>query len=355
MIDRLLEIQQRADRVAQDALERMATIVKDAESIVAETSDVRAELEQFLAQFSLESGLNDTDSGLATFAGGVIDLQAMRADVAVMALNAAKAEILTSSLVSIQTALSAAARHFRLDTALTSTLDARVEGWQAALTTAREDERRKLAREIHDGPAQVLANAVYHVQIIQEVIKRNPTAIDEELKRLRELLKEGVTEVRRYMFDLRPTALEDLGLVPTLHRYVDDWGRFFGHSLTTNISPILPKLLPDQDLAVFRIVQQSLQNIHQHAGNDCTVAITVDLDGGMLVVRIADDGQGFDPALVSPKMQSGAGLMGMRERAATVHATLNIESKPGAGSVITLSMPVNGPEDAAAVTAVVRV
>jgi two-component system sensor histidine kinase DegS len=199
-----------------------------------------------------------------------------------------------------------------------------------------------LAREIHDGPAQVLANAHYHVQIIEQVIKRNPSALDEELMRLRELLKEGSTEVRRFMFDLRPTTLEDYGLGPTLQRSIDDWGRFFGHRVAAEIDSNLPRLTPEQELAVYRIVMQSLQNIHQHAGSDCTVEVFITMEQVDLIARITDNGVGFDPALVSPKLTSGAGLMGMRERAAAIHATLNIESSPGNGSMITLLVPSAG-------------
>jgi len=341
--ERLAEIVLAAQDLSAQTLTRMTDLLQAAETVAAETGSVRSELEQFLDQFSLESGIADGSSNQIRFAGGVIDLESMRADVASMALNAARATNLVTSLKSIQSSLNTAARHFSQDTALITTIDAREEGMQASLFAAREDERRKLAREIHDGPAQVLANAVYHVQIVEQVVKRNPGAVDEELMRLRELLKEGGTEVRRFMFDLRPTALQDYGLGPTLKRCVEDWGRFFGHRVSYSIENPLPRLSPDEDLVVFRIVQQSLQNIHQHAGNDCAVDLSVCVQDQNLIVRICDDGVGFDPALVSPKLTSGAGLLGMRERAATVHATLNIESNLGVGSTITLCLPISRP------------
>jgi two-component system sensor histidine kinase DegS len=341
VLERLIDILSRADIVARESLEQMTALVEEAQSVADETAQVRSELEQFLEQFALESGMIDGGQDQMTFAGGVIDLNAMRSDVAIMALNAAKAQVLTASLKSLQACLASAARHFKLDTALTSTLDARDEAIQMALTAVREDERRKLSREIHDGPAQVLANAVYHVQIIEQVLKRNPAAIEEDLTALRELLKEGVTEVRRFMFGLSPIALHEYGLGPTLTRWVEDWGRFYGHHVKCTLEYPLPKLTPEQDLAVFRIVQQSLQNIHQHAGNDASVEVSVATNEELLIVRIADNGNGFDPALVSPKLTSGAGLRGMRERAEVIHASLSIESRLGHGSVITLIIAIS--------------
>src|SRR3954454_17617905 len=154
IIDRLIDILGRADALTQDAFDRLSVLVDEAQTVANETAQVRAELELFLDQFALESGLADGASGQIRFAGGLIDMEAMRADVAVMALNASKATVLMASLKSLQTSLGTAARHFKLDSALTSTLDARDEAIQGALAAAREDERRKLAREIHDGPAQ---------------------------------------------------------------------------------------------------------------------------------------------------------------------------------------------------------
>ncbi len=336
------DILSRAADVSADALAKIALLLDEAQSIADQTDQVRSELDQFLGQFALESGLTDGTTGPIRFAGGLIDIESMRADVARMALNADKASKLVTSLQSIHSSLDAASHYFIEESPLTTTLDARQEGMQAAMIAAREDERRKLAREIHDGPAQVLVNAHYHVQIIEQIVKRNPTALDEELMRLKELLLEGNTEVRRFMFDLRPTTLEDYGLGPTLQRSIDDWGRFFGHKVNASLDSSMPRLSAEQELAVYRIVMQSLQNIHQHAGNDCSVEITIHLDRTDLVVRVSDNGVGFDPALVSPKLTSGAGLMGMRERAAAIHATFNVESSPGAGSTITLIVPSVG-------------
>lgn len=337
----LIEILGEAESLTQEFLPRLNALVDRAEMINRAAATERSNLEQFLEQFALESGLSGGNVTNPTFHGGFVNLEAMRADVVNMALNASKAEILSNSIKSIRNSVEAAARHFADDSALTVSLDATSEHFQTAVNEAREDERRKLSREIHDGPAQVLANAIYAVQISEQLVKRNPAAVEEELTRIRDLLKEGVTEVRRFMFDLRPATLQDYGLGPTVQRYVEDYGRFFGRRATCTVHGQIPSLTPDQDLTVFRIVQEALQNAHKHAGSDAAIDVSISADDNTLTVRISDDGIGFDPALVSPKLTSGAGLLGMRERASLARARLSIESRLGSGSVITLSLPVD--------------
>lgn len=336
----LFDILGEAEALSREFLPRLNALLDRAEAMNRAAASERSDLEQFLEQFALESGLSGGNLTSPTFHGGIVNIEMMRADVVSMALNASKADILASSIKSLRNSVEAAARHFAEDSALTVSLDATSEHFQSAVNEAREDERRKLAREIHDGPAQVLANAIYAVQIIEQLVKRNPDAVEEELGRVRDLLREGVTEVRRFMFDLRPATLQDYGLGPTVQRYVEDYGRFFGRRATCTIQGQLPTLTPDQDLTVFRIVQEALQNAHKHAGNDAAIDVSLTAIESTLIVRIADDGIGFDPALVSPKLNSGAGLLGMRERASLARARLSIESRLGSGSVITLSLPI---------------
>ena len=341
----IVDVLAKAESLSQDAVERVSTLVAQAEAINQHTARVREELEMFLDQFTLESSLGAGSADQATFAGGIIDLETMRADVATMALNASRAEMLAESLKSLKSTLVHANRHFASDNALSTALEANEEHFQAGMNAAREDERQKLAREIHDGPAQVLANAVYHVQIAEQVNKRNPGSVTEELARLREMLLEGGTEVRRFMFELRPATMQHEGLGPTIRRFVEMRGSFFGRKVTYEESGEIPKLSPSEDLTIFRIVQESLQNIHKHAGADAAVDVSINCSPEQLVVRIADNGIGFDPALVAPKLNSGAGLLGMRDRAALVHASFTIESQLGKGSTVTLTLPVSSQQD----------
>jgi two-component system, NarL family, sensor histidine kinase DegS len=334
-----------AEAFSRKALIEINSLVDRADATNREAAGVLAELEDFLEQFALESGMTGGTLKFATFAGGAINLETMRADVARIAINASQAAILADSLVSLRDSIDTAARHFASDSALKVSLDATSDHFQAVVNEAREDERRRLAREIHDGPAQVLANAIYLVQIVEQLVKRNPDGVEEELGRLRDFLKEGVTEVRRFMFDLRPTTLQDYGLAMSIERYVENFGRFSGRRATCSIEGTIPTLPPDHDLVVFRVVQEALQNAHKHAGSDASVEVKMCVEDENLNVRIADDGVGFDPALVSPKLNSGAGLLGMRDRANVARAQLNIESRLGSGTVITLTLPIDAQSD----------
>lgn len=207
-----------------------------------------------------------------------------------------------------------------------------------AMNAAREDERKRLAREIHDGPAQVMANAIFSVEIAEQISRRSsPAQAADELRQVRTLLKEGVAEIRRFMFDLRPTMLEDQGLVPTVQRYVDDYSRFFGKRVHLNVADEALDLNPDEELTIFRTVQEALQNIQKHASVDrASVEILRIGTAPELVIR--DGGRGFASNDQPARRNGGSGLRGMRDRAKLVGAELSITSEVGQGTEIRLRL-----------------
>lgn len=209
----------------------------------------------------------------------------------------------------------------------------------AQIIMGQEAERARLAREVHDGPAQVLANTVMRLQFIEQLYTRQPEEVPGEFARLRTALQASVNDVRRFMFNLRPASLSDAGLLPTLKQYVQDYREQFDVPVELNLPENLV-LSANQELVVFRIVQEALQNIHKHAE---ATKIDINLQrrpNGPLTLTITDDGRGFNPKEVRQDRPSSRGLVSMRERAATVGATLTIDSKPGTGSTITLVMPM---------------
>lgn len=212
-----------------------------------------------------------------------------------------------------------------------------------AMIRAQEDERRRLAREIHDGPAQALANAILSVQFAARVLARSPEGIPaplrEELERIEHMLREGLNETRRFIVDLQPTILKQLGLLGTLHAYIDSYRRLFTGEIHLDLPETLPPLTPEQELAIFRIVQEALHNVQRHA-RARTIRLTIRVDAAEIVVRIEDDGQGFRPAGVAPTASSGFGLHGMRERAEVIGGQLTVDSAPGRGTVVTLVIPL---------------
>jgi two-component system sensor histidine kinase DegS len=152
-------------------------------------------------------------------------------------------------------------------------------------------------------------------------------------------VQDSLQDVRRFIFDLRPASLSDVGLLATLRHYTSDYGDQYGVPVELNVPDTL-NLSKDQELVVFRVVQEALQNIHKHGE---ATQISVDLQqrpDGPLVVTVTDNGKGFNPEQVRQRQPSSSGLVNMRERAATVGGTLLINSKPGAGTTVTLNLPM---------------
>ncbi len=211
----------------------------------------------------------------------------------------------------------------------------------AQIIMAQEAERARLAREIHDGPAQALANTVMRLQFVEQLYKKQRgEEAQSEMTRLRRAMQESLRDVRRFIFDLRPASLSDAGLLPTLRHYTQDYSQQFSVPVELNLPESLV-LSANQELVVFRIAQEALQNIHKHA--DATqIAVNVQQrPDGPVVVTVTDNGQGFDPKSVRQNRPSSSGLVNMRERAATAGGTLKVDSIPGTGTTVTLTLPTS--------------
>jgi len=225
------------------------------------------------------------------------------------------------------------------DTAGTSQSTPNEQVMWAQIIMGQEAERARLAREIHDGPAQVLANTVMRLQLVEQMYNRQPEEVAGEFARLRSTLQASLNDVRRFMFNLRPASLADAGLLPTLKQYVNDYAEQFSVPVELNLPENLV-LSANQELVIFRIVQEALQNIHKHA-EASHIAINLQRPPhGPLTLTISDNGRGFNPRSVRQSRPTSSGLVSMKERAATVGATLKIDSNAGLGTTITLTMPM---------------
>ena len=208
---------------------------------------------------------------------------------------------------------------------------------------AREEERQRFARDIHDGPAQAFANAIIGLEFIDRAMKSERDNVIEdslaEIERIKRTMREGLTEIRRFIFDNRPTMLQDRGLGPTLRHYIQSYQSIFPMVVNVEIDEALVRLEPDLELAAFRVVQESIQNASKHArANQVDVQI-VDAVDGHILVTVRDDGRGFDPERVHAHAMGGVGLRGMQERIALIGGTLEILSQRGAGTTIKLTLP----------------
>lgn len=209
---------------------------------------------------------------------------------------------------------------------------------RAASIKAQEAERYRLAREIHDGPAQVLANAILGLELCEQIARRTPVSVVEELVRLKGTVREGLIEVRRFIFDLRPSTLAERGLLVTLQRYVAEYANYSGIQVDLQLPPELATPAKDDEITLFRVVQESLQNVQKHA-RAAQVTVRLAADDAGIVLEIGDDGCGFVPGETEATTRSGAGLGGMQERATMVGGELTIDSAPGAGTTVTLRLP----------------
>ncbi|TDQ36921.1 sensor histidine kinase [Aureibacillus halotolerans] len=203
---------------------------------------------------------------------------------------------------------------------------------------AQEDERRRLSREIHDGPAQMLANVMMRSELIDRIAKeRNTEEALKEVRDLRQMVRSALYEVRRIIYDLRPMALDDLGLIPTLKRYlatIEEYNKLTIHFRNLGEERRISSRL---EVALFRLVQEATQNAVKHAeATEINVKIEISHQQSMVVVK--DNGKGFDP---EERNDKSFGLLGMRERVDLLEGEMTIHSALGKGTNITIMVPTN--------------
>jgi two-component system NarL family sensor kinase len=210
---------------------------------------------------------------------------------------------------------------------------------RARRADVREDERRQLARDLHDGPAQSMAAALFGVDLAIASLDRAPIAARDELLRARELLRDALDDLRALMAGLRPKILEERGLVAALQSIAAAtplWGPEI--TVETRGMPKGNRLPIDVELAMFRVAQEAVSNARRH-GAAAHVTVSLEHRSGWAKLTIDDDGAGF-PRQIRPAIGQGLGLPGMRERAERLGGELAIESKPGLGTRIALSIPL---------------
>jgi two-component system sensor histidine kinase UhpB len=201
---------------------------------------------------------------------------------------------------------------------------------------AQEDERYRLARELHDEAAQSLTSLLVHIRLLERA--NNPAEAQHHVQELRELTARALEDVRRVALDLRPTILDDLGLAAALEWRVDEVNKQEGIHAAITVLGMERRLPRETELVLYRIGQEALSNINRHA-EASEVKVTLRRDGKFCVLHVADNGVGFDPAQVDQRDGRGLGLIGMRERVAMVGGELEVTSRPGAGTTILARVP----------------
>jgi signal transduction histidine kinase len=202
-----------------------------------------------------------------------------------------------------------------------------------AVIRAQEDERARVARELHDSAGQALTSILLSMKLIEQL--DSVEGMRERLADLRELTSSTAAEVRRIARELRPTVLDDLGLEAALGRFCSELADRTG--VETELTADMPgRLGREIETVTYRVVQEAVTNALK-SGYPSRLQIALATEDGLFHVTVADDGRGFDPDSV----ESGLGLRGMRERAELVNGKLDIRSTLGAGTTIELTIPLD--------------
>jgi len=206
-----------------------------------------------------------------------------------------------------------------------------------SLVEAQEEERARLARELHDGAGQMLTSMLVRIKTLER--KNDSPELQDGLDSMLEVVSETIEQIRELSYRLRPAALEEFGLPVALETLAKDIAREAGLILYCQLEPVGRQLAGGVDVTLYRIAQEALTNVVRHA-QATSVTITLRQQAGQLWLRIIDDGQGFLPQTVSiGPDKNHLGLISMQERAAIIGATLNIQSAPGQGTTIQVSVP----------------
>ncbi|NEY72270.1 histidine kinase [Bacillus mesophilus] len=204
---------------------------------------------------------------------------------------------------------------------------------------AQEDERKRLSREIHDGPAQMLANVMMRSDLIEKIYReRSGEEAILEIRNLRKMVRNALYEVRRIIYDLRPMALDDLGLIPTLKKYLDTIEDYNNHATIRFIHLGSEQRLPAKlEVALFRLIQESVQNACKHSAAS-EIHVKLEIQREQITVVVKDNGKGFN---IEEKKEKSFGLIGMRERIEILEGQISIDSKLDAGTTILMKIPLN--------------
>jgi signal transduction histidine kinase len=205
----------------------------------------------------------------------------------------------------------------------------------AELVSAQESERRRISRELHDEVGQVLTAIMLGLGNLRSALKDgNDNEAVRQLELVEEMTQRNASVVRNISLLLRPTMLDDLGLVPALKWYAREVSRS-GPMTADVVAESFVDDLPDPHrICVFRVVQEAVRNAARHSGAN-QVRIYVQEKDGALLLSVQDDGKGFDPV-----QESGLGILGMQERVAHLAGKLEVNSKPGRGTMVTFSLPL---------------
>jgi len=213
-----------------------------------------------------------------------------------------------------------------------------------ATQRAQEEERARIARELHDDLCQRLTGTEYRVEVLHDQMLSTNRRMAKDLDDVMQELDRSITEVRRMSFNLRPSVLDDFGLVPALRLLCTEFQKAHGVTATLEVAGNIGEDIgAHTEIALYRIAQEALTNVAKHAGA-VRVSVQLDRQDAFLRLHVEDDGRGFsyDDAVRKRGPGHGLGLISMRERAELLGGTCVVTSASGAGTAITITIPRGG-------------
>lgn len=211
-----------------------------------------------------------------------------------------------------------------------------------SIIEAQENERRRISRELHDGLGQLLSAAKLNFGMIDFVNNSNKEKTTDIVKQVDSIISKAIVEARRIAHDLRPTTLDDFGLIPALRILCQEFSKITGVKIKFQVSPSLERIDPKIEIAIYRIVQESFNNISKYA-EASEVHLDLYRKDEQVFVRVKDNGKGFDAdnIIKTKKAGGGFGLLNMKERAELIGGKVEILSTPGHGTELLLEINLN--------------
>jgi signal transduction histidine kinase len=211
-----------------------------------------------------------------------------------------------------------------------------------SIIEAQENERRRISRELHDGLGQLLSATKLKLGMFEFVQSQNKEKFNELIKEVDTIISKAIVEARRISHDLRPTTLDDFGLIPALRILCQEFSKLTGIKVKFQVSQLLERIDPKVEIAIYRIIQESFNNISKYA-EATEVILDLYRKENFVYVRVKDNGIGFDmdEAVKNKKMGRGFGLLNMKERAELVGGKVDILSSAGKGTEVLLEINLN--------------
>jgi PAS domain S-box-containing protein len=207
---------------------------------------------------------------------------------------------------------------------------------------AQEEERKRISRELHDEISQMLVGINVHLEALSREATINPKGLKQKIVRTQRLVEKSVDVVHRFARELRPAMLDDLGLIPALHSFLESFMKETGLRVSLTAFAEVEKLSSDKRAVLYRVAHEALTNVASHA-KATKVEVSIQRLPNALLMQIKDDGQSFDvERALQPRKNKRLGLIGMRERVEMINGQFAIESAPGKGTTIQAQIPFTG-------------